>query len=81
MRYIVYILNSKKNSEKHYIGITIDLKKRLKEHNDTKSEYTKKFIPWKIETFIAFKNRLLAEKFEKYLKSGSGYAFLNKHLI
>ena len=81
MEYLVYILSSKKDSRKHYIGITQDLKKRLNEHNDGKSEYTKKFAPWEIKTFIAFKNRLLAERFERYLKSGSGYAFLNKHFI
>ena len=81
MEYLVYILSSKKDSRKHYIGITKDLKKRLNEHNDCKSEYTKKFAPWEIKTFIAFKDRLLAERFERYLKSGSGYAFLNKHFI
>ena len=81
MRYIVYILKSKKDSKRHYIGFTHDLENRLNKHNSSKSEYTKKFAPWEIETFITFKNELLAEKFERYLKSGSGYAFLNRHLI
>ncbi|PIV39148.1 MAG: excinuclease ABC subunit C [Candidatus Omnitrophica bacterium CG02_land_8_20_14_3_00__42_8] len=81
MRYLVYILRSKKDSKRHYIGIAQDLKKRLNEHNDSKSEYTKKFAPWEIETFITFKDKLLAKKFERYLKSGSGYAFLNRHFI
>jgi len=81
VKYLVYILRSKKDSKKHYIGITQDLKKRLNEHNDDKSEYTKKFAPWEIETFITFKDKFLAGKFERYLKSGSGYAFLHRHFI
>jgi len=78
---IVYILKSIKNSSKNYVGITENLEKRLKEHNNAQSGYTKKFAPWEAETYITFKNRLLAEKFEKYLKAGSGQAFLKKHLI
>jgi hypothetical protein len=34
-----------------------------------------------IETYITFENDSLAESFEKYLKVGSGQAFLTKHLI
>jgi hypothetical protein len=43
--------------------------------------YSKKYAPWKVETFISFDNQSLAEKFEKYLRSGSGFAFLKKRLI
>lgn len=81
MKYIIYILKSNKDSKRHYVGITRNLEKRLDEHNNNQSEYTKKFAPWRIETVIIFKNKMLAEKFERYLKSGSGHAFLHKHLI
>ena len=79
--HIVYILKSVKVSGKIYIGITQDLNKRLEEHNNGLSTYTKKFVPWEVETYIVFKNRLLAERFERYLKAGSGQAFLTKHLL
>jgi predicted GIY-YIG superfamily endonuclease len=79
--HIVYILRSVKVPGKTYIGITQNLDKRLEEHNSGLSPYTKKFIPWEVETYITFKNRLLAEHFEKYLKVGSGQAFLKKHLL
>ena len=79
--YIVYILTSKKYPSRYYIGITQDLDKRLKEHNSEKSIYAKRYAPWQTETYITFKNRHLAEEFEKYLKSGSGFAFLKKRLI
>jgi len=31
--------------------------------------------------YAAFESKLKALQFEKYLKTGSGYAFKNKHLI
>lgn len=79
--HIVYILKSKKEPVKIYIGITNDLNKRLNEHNAGKSGYSKRYAPWEIETYITFKNKMLAENFEKYLKVGSGQAFLTKRLI
>jgi predicted GIY-YIG superfamily endonuclease len=77
----VYILKSIAKPGKSYIGITQDLDRRLEEHNSGLSQYTKKFIPWEVETYIVFKNKLLAERFERYLKAGSGQAFLTKHLL
>ncbi|MBL7157968.1 MAG: GIY-YIG nuclease family protein [Candidatus Omnitrophica bacterium] len=79
--YIVYILLSLKEPSKYYIGVTQDLEKRFKEHNNAKSGYANRHIPWQIETFITFKNKQLAQRFEKYLKQGSGNAFLKKRLI
>jgi len=79
--HIVYILISTKDLSKYYIGITQDLEERLKEHNGSRCGYSKKYAPWKLETYIVFRNKSLAEKLEKYLKAGSGHAFLKKRLI
>ena len=79
--YIVYILISLKDPNRYYIGLTQDLQNRLKEHNTSEGGYSKRYAPWKVETHITFNNRDLAEKFEKYLKVGSGQAFLKKRLI
>ena len=76
--YIVYILISKKDHSRYYIGITQDLNKRLKEHTSERIAYAKRYAPWEIETYISFKNKRLAEEFEKYLKVGSGHAFFKK---
>ena len=78
MKY-VYILKSH-HFEKYYIGSTTDLKRRLKEHNDGHSVHTNKFKPWKIETYLGFTDDAKAEKFEAYLKSGSGRSFAKRHL-
>jgi predicted GIY-YIG superfamily endonuclease len=79
--YIVYILTSKKYPTRYYIGITQNLDKRLVDHNSEKSVYSKRYAPWQIETYITFKKKELAKELEKYLKSGSGFAFLKKRLI
>ncbi|PIS47999.1 MAG: excinuclease ABC subunit C [Elusimicrobia bacterium CG08_land_8_20_14_0_20_51_18] len=79
--FFVYILTSLQDPQKIYIGKTSDLNKRLSEHNRGESQYTKTHVPWKIETYIAFADGKSAECFEKYLKSGSGFAFLKKRLL
>jgi len=76
----VYILKSSKSNTLYY-GYSSDLKTRLKEHNDGKSEYTKPHRPWKLVWYCAFQNRKLAKDFELYLKSGSGKAFVKKRLV
>jgi predicted GIY-YIG superfamily endonuclease len=78
--YYVYLVESLSNCGQRYVGITVDLRRRLQEHNDGKSLYTSKFTPWKLTTYVAFSDRIKAESFERYLKSGSGHAFANKHL-
>lgn len=60
------------------LGKTTNIKKPLSEHNRGESSFTKPFIPWKLETYIAFENEQLAVNFEKYLKAGSGFAFLKR---
>ena len=78
---IVYILRCQKIPAKHYVGFTKDLMKRLEAHNALKSSFSKKYSPWEVETYITFKNEVKARVFEKYLKHGSGHAFLKKNLI
>jgi len=79
--YTVYILRSLKDSKRHYVGITKDLERRLKEHNNKQSVYSSIYAPWELETYIVFKDKTLAENFERYLKHGSGNALLKKRLI
>ena len=79
--FFVYILTSIQDPTKIYIGKTSNLNKRLSEHNRGDSAYTKSFTPWKIETYLAFSSEQSAGAFEKYLKSGSGFAFLKKRLL
>ena len=79
--YIVYILISKKYPNRIYIGLTEKLTQRVGEHNIGKSSYSSKYGPWELATYVTFSQKKKAAEFEKYLKSGSGFAFLKKHFI
>ncbi len=74
----VYILKSLQLTDQRYIGITKDLRQRLNYHNSGRSVHTAKFIPWKIETYIAFSDGVKALEFERCLKTGAGWAFSMK---
>jgi len=79
MKYYVYILKSK-SSDKHYVGQTNNLERRLREHNSGKSTYTKKFIPWEIVYYEEKDNQAEAIKTEKFYKSASGRKKIKKIL-
>jgi putative endonuclease len=79
MRY-VYILRSIEFQDRHYTGITRDLKTRLAKHNAREVTHTSKYAPWKLNTYVAFSDETRAFAFEKYLKSPSGRAFAAKRL-
>ncbi len=78
--YYVYLIESLSAEGQRYVGITEDLKQRLREHNAGESSHTSKSKPWKLATYVAFTDRAKAEAFERYLKSGSGHAFARKRL-
>ena len=75
----VYLLKSQKDLSKRYVGVTSDIEKRLFEHNAGKSPHTSKYAPWKVVVAIWFDDKSKALAFEKYLKIGSGHAFVNRH--
>ena len=82
MKYYVYILKSKKDSDRFYVGYTTNLENRMEQHNNPKaSTYTRQYAPWELETYVVFEDKELAQQFEIYLKSHSGMAFLRKRLI
>jgi len=78
--FYVYILRSV-NFDQTYVGYTKDLKTRFASHNAGRSQYTKKYKPWRIITYIAFDNEKKARLYEEYLKTGSGIAFTRRHLL
>ena len=77
--YYTYILESLARPEERYIGHSSDLRQRLDEHNAGQCRHTAKYGPWKLRVYIAFETLIQAERFEKYLKTGSGHAFANRH--
>lgn len=75
----VYLL--KLSNDDFYVGSTKDLRKRFQKHKNGEVPHTSKFRPHKLVWYAAFDSIELASNFEKYLKSSSGKAFRNKHLI
>ena len=75
----VYILRSRSCPEQRYIGFTNDLEARLAKHNSGGSSHTSKYCPWELDVAVAFVDRDKAAAFERYLKTGSGFAFAKKH--
>lgn len=78
--YYVYILQSKIDAS-FYTGVTTDLKKRVAEHNAGASQYSSGKRPFVLKWYSCFTDKIIAFNFEKYLKSSSGIAFRNKHLV
>lgn len=78
--YYIYIIKSLKGG-RLYKGFTEDLKARLKVHNEGGDDYTSRKRPWKLVWYCAFRDKKQALAFEKYLKSGSGRAFIKKHFL
>jgi predicted GIY-YIG superfamily endonuclease len=74
------LLESLTHPAECYVGLTDNLRYRLKVHNSGGSPHTSKFKPWRLVTYVAFSDEKKAVLFERYLKSHSGRAFAKKHL-
>ena len=79
-KFYVYIIESEVNRS-IYIGMTKNLTHRIYEHNNELSGFTKSKAPWKLLWYCVFDNEKNAILFEKYLKTGSGRAFIRKRII
>ncbi|MBJ97100.1 GIY-YIG nuclease family protein [Mesonia oceanica] len=77
--YYVYVLRSLKDG-RLYKGLTQNVEKRLKQHNQGENRSTKGFTPWELVLTKSFDSREKARDYEKYLKSGSGREFLKEIL-
>jgi predicted GIY-YIG superfamily endonuclease len=78
--FYVYILQSQKDKS-YYTGMTQDLKQRLSDHNSGSAKYSSSKRPYTLVWYSAFLDKTKALQFERYLKSGSGFAFRNKHFL
>ena len=73
--FTVYAIRSQKRNYT-YIGMTNDLKRRLRQHNNAKSPATKAYVPFHLIYSEGFSTRPKARNKEKFLKSGSGREWL-----
>ena len=63
-----------------YTGCTLDLRKRFREHNDSKVESTKSRGPFELIYCEVCKNKTDAFLREKYLKTGMGKRYVKNRL-
>lgn len=78
--YYTYILRNTVTS-RYYIGYSPNLKNRLIKHKSGKVLSTRSNLNYELEWYCAFKTREQALAFEKYLKTGSGNAFMKKRFF
>jgi predicted GIY-YIG superfamily endonuclease len=76
---IVYVIRSDVSASRFYVGITNDIAARLDWHNHGPRGSTCRDRPWSLAVSVEFPSEQEAVRFEKYLKSGSGRAFVMRH--
>ncbi|MFH1968634.1 MAG: GIY-YIG nuclease family protein [bacterium] len=74
--YYVYSIKCKNG---YYVGCTNDLRDRINRHKKGQVDATKDRLPIELDFYVAFNNQYKAFEFEKYIKSGSGRAFIKRH--
>ncbi|MDI6765365.1 MAG: GIY-YIG nuclease family protein [Bacteroidota bacterium] len=75
--YFVYILQSKKIGQ-YYVGHTDNLERRMSEHDNGKSPYTKGRGPWTLVNVEEFATRSEAMKREKEIKGQKSREFIER---
>ena len=61
-----------------YVGLTGDIERRLKEHNNGENRSTKAYKPFVLIYTETFQTRVDAREKEKFLKSGIGKESLKR---
>lgn len=77
--FYTYILKLSGNT--YYTGYSSDLKQRIAAHHNGLVPQTKNLRPLTLIYYSAFTTKKKALDFEAYLKTYSGFAFRNKHLL
>ncbi len=80
MGYVIYAIKSSFDG-RIYVGFTLNLEMRIKEHNQGKTKSTKGFRPWVLIYNETVETRIAAREREKFLKSGCGKEYLKKQIL
>jgi len=78
--YVVYVLKSTLK-QYHYVWITKDMEKRLKQHNMWKTKSTKAYLPFKIIYIELVEDSKEARNREKYFKTWKWRNELKKLIV
>jgi len=76
MHYL-YIIQSLKTG-RYYIGVTIDAKRRVDEHNSGAVKSTAPYIPWELKRLEEFPDINSAYKRERFIKAKHSRKIIEK---
>lgn len=76
----VYVLRSMSDPERQFVESTANVPMRVAAHNAGHSPHTANHRPWKVAAVLQFASEASALRFEKYLKSNAGRAFMKVYL-
>lgn len=77
--FYVYVLYSDKFN-RTYKGMTMDVDKRLSQHNLKQNKSTKAYTPWRLIHKEGFETRIEARERKKYFKTGVGRAYIKNFI-
>ena len=75
----MYYVYSLKCKDGYYVGCTDNVQERFERHQKGQVPATANRLPVDLDFYFAIQDKYKAFEFEKYLKSGSGRAFIKKH--
>ena len=76
----VYFLQSKKNQQ-FYVGFFSDLRQRMGKHNQGQIQSTKRYMPWELVYYEAYRSKDDAIQREQHLKHfAKGFAMLKRRV-
>ncbi len=73
----VYVLSSL-TKEYIYVGLSLNVERRIEEHQRGKESTTRPYRPFEVLTVELLPDRIEARKREKFLKSGVGKEYLKE---
>ena len=76
--FFVYIL--KLSNNKHYIGLTQNLPRRMLQHSHGRSKSTRNHLPFKLLWYDITPTRSNAREYEVFLKNRGAKRFLGKQI-
>ena len=80
LKRFVYVLRNNEIPPRYYTGVTSNVVTRHSEHNAGGCTHTAKYGPWTIDVVTEFSDERRALAFERYLETGSGVSFAQRHL-
>jgi putative endonuclease len=77
----VYVLHSLTNPDRQFVESAANVPMRIAAHNAGHSPLTATHRPWRLVAVVQFGSEGTAQRFEKFLKSSSGRAFIKHHFV